>query len=666
MTKEHSEQIDSIFSENGPLATLLKGYRTRPSQIKMAHSIAEALFSEKNAAVEAGTGIGKSLAYLVPSLLYAVAEGKRGALSTETRTLQNQLITKEIPILQKALTPIAGREIKIELCLGSRNYMCIRKFENAVTAGLFSKHEMKKVPLINEAIEKNSIFTRIDGILPESMWKHIHRDKDFCLSSKCPHFGYCMLQQARLRWNSADILIMNHYLFFTHINTGKTYLPYFDFVVFDEAHAIPDICCKQLGFSIDAHFFKQDLSDDEIRKTLLALNKGEKREQLLDIFATILDEYTYFFTLLAAITGSNSSFRVTRPIVSADYLTASLGRFIDCANTVDEKDGDEYTLFLLDGIRARMLSLHSSLGMISRTPTSDWVFWIENSSYITFNGQPIDPAKIFNSEIFSFYSSLIFSSATLTVGDSFDFFVSRLTTDEANEIMLLKLESEFDYKNNLIFHVAHPTNNPSQPHYADYITRTIIECAAITKGNILVLFNSYRLLNLCEEKTVEQSDYPLISQSEFSAIEAVTLYKKENGALLFGTHSFWQGIDLQGDLLRAVIITQLPFSPPDRPDVAARSEQIEKQGGRAFEQLHIPTAVIKFRQGTGRLLRGENEYGALIVLDSRIINKSYGSLFLNSLPEHRRAESMDELRQMYEERSKKQKIITGSTEPQAD
>ncbi len=661
MNDKYKSIITGIFDDNGDLASNLKDYRSRPSQIKMALQTADALFKEKHVAIEAGTGIGKSLAYLVPSILYAVSEGKRGAISTETRTLQNQLVSKEIPLLQQIMLPYTTRKIKIEICLGSGNYLCLRKYDHARASGVFNKHELKKIHLIDEAVENNNIITRIDGTLPESIWKHIHRDKDFCLRSKCPHFGYCMLQQARLRWNSADLLIMNHYLYFTHINTGKTYLPYFDFAVFDEAHAVPEICCKQLGFSIDSDYFRHDTSPEEIHKTIQSIKDPQKRDRLLDLFTYIRDEYRYFFDLLTSIAKDNNSFRITKPIASASFLSDALKRFIDISGKIEEDDCDEYTLFMIDGIRARLLPLHSAIDMITRKPADDWVFWIENSNRTLFNGQPIESSKIFDNDIFSFYSSLVFSSATLTVNNSFDFFLSRITDINRDKMEFLKLDSEFDYKKNLVVHLNRDKINPSDKSYAKHITEIITKCAKITNGNVLILFNSYRLLNLCEDILCQQEKYPVISQSEFSAIEAVTLYRKENNALLLGTHSFWQGIDLQGDLLKAVIITQLPFTPPDRPNIEARTKIIEKRGENPFELLHLPSAVIKFRQGVGRLLRSENDYGILVILDGRITQKSYGKLFYESLPDHQTAETLQELKMLYNAR--KTEAETG-TQPQ--
>ena len=314
---------------------------------------------------------------------------------------------------------------------------------------------------------------------------------------------------------------------------------------------------------------------------------------------------------------------------------------------------------MIDGIRARLLPLHSSIDMITRKPVEDWVFWIENNNRILFNGQPVQSSKIFDNDIFSFYSSLIFSSATLTVNGSFDFFLSRITDINTDKMEFLKLDSEFDYKNNLVVHLNRDKTNPGDKSYANHITGIIIKCAEITNGNVLVLFNSYRLLNLCEDILCSQDLYPVISQSEFSAIEAVTLYRKEKNALLLGTHSFWQGIDLQGDLLKAVIITQLPFTPPDRPDIEAKSQIIEKRGENPFELLHVPSAVIKFRQGAGRLLRSENDYGILVILDGRITQKSYGKLFYESLPEHQNADTLEELKVLYNARKADSKPDTG-------
>ncbi len=627
MTKKLS--FDRFFSDNGILADLYSGYSARPLQTELAKKIYDALKHDHNVLAEAGTGIGKSLAYLIPVLFHCISEGKRCAVSTETKTLQNQLIEKEIPVAAAAIEELTGITVTYDICLGSANYVCSRRFEQCLTAGSFAPKEIETLEHISSLLQEGTIFSRLDISISAKLWRTICRDHYFCLHSKCPHFGTCPFQQAKRSWNNSTLLILNHYLFFTHIATGRTYLPYIDVIVFDEAHSIPDICKKQLGFEYDRNFIHREFPKDEITGMYAHIITSEKRDLVSESLGDIFFEYSGLFLFFETLLSEKQTVYLPYPVMSADRLNAALSKFFQIVDSMSEDDADDYFFMQMDGIQAKLLSLFSHISMLSRPFDTNWAFWIEDKDSVTLCGQPVETAPLFTHEIIPYFSSIISLSATLTTHDDFTYFKEITGFADFTEIIL---KSEFDYKTNVRLFLPNIKASVHDSHYVDQISACIKKLTESAGGNVLVLFNSYSMLIQCTD-TIELPDqYTLISQEEYNSIEAVSLFKNSSRPLLFGTHSFWQGIDLPGDLLKTVIITRLPFPPPNRPDIYAYSEKIKDRGGDPFRELMLPYAVIKFRQGFGRLMRSRQDRGIVAVLDDRIRTKKYGAEFMQSIP----------------------------------
>lgn len=628
----HSEKtwsMHEIFAQDGLVASYFPAFSVRENQSDMAREIFEALNTESNILIEAGTGLGKSLAYLVPALVHCATEGKRCAVSTETKTLQNQLITQEIPLVKKVVSKVTGIDIKYDVCLGSSNYVCIRRFESSLPSLFHTKEEKKSMKAIAGLLEEGKPFTRFDVQMKTGLWHAVSRDADYCLHSRCAHFAVCPFQMAKRSWNNATLLVINHYLFFSHIATGRTYLPYIDAIVFDEAHSIAEICKKQLGFEYDSDYLRRELPLRDSVTLFQKLQDDAKKQRLTESLASVHAEYDDFFTLLDEISGEEPSRLLPYPVLSGNRLTGALNTFLKAAEDLSENDAQETFFFELDGIQAKYLSLYNSLKTVTREREANWTYWTERKERTAVCAQPVDTAPLFSSEILPYFSSIAALSATLTIDNDFSYFKG--LTDFHNFIEKI-YPSGFNYKERVLLYFPEISASVKDETYIHNATESILEIAEATAGNVLVLFNSNRMLQLCSD-LLEECDFPVISQLEYTPVEAVDVYKKEKSPLLLGTHSFWQGIDLPGDLLKAVIITRLPFPPPNRPDLSSVAERMKQEGRSPFEELFLPYAVIKFRQGFGRLMRGSSDAGIVAVLDDRIEKKRYGQHFLHSIPE---------------------------------
>jgi ATP-dependent DNA helicase DinG len=637
--KEETELLP-FFGKEGYFAQHIEQYEDRPSQKEVSLFIEESLKKEEHAFVEAGTGTGKSIAYLLPAFLYAAREAKKGAISTETKALQHQLLFKEIPLLQKIFHEHFERYIRVELCLGSANYLCQRRFESHISSREGGR-DTKPLETIGFYLEKGRSFSRFDITISDSTWNHINRQGEFCLRNRCGHFASCPYQNARKNWQNADILIINHYLFFSNIGAGKSFLPYTDFVVFDEAHSISDICCKQMGFTLGTDYFKDEISPVNVRELFRRMDDSETAPILLDTFERVYILLSDFFFILRAIAKDRSITRLTKPLLSALNLEKEINSFIRLSGDIDEEAIDKNGALLFDGLIAAMTALQKIIVTIAYPFEGRQVIWLEQGTGVLLKGQPIDPVEIFQKEINSYYQSLIFTSATLAVQESFDFIKMRTGVESERTLLL---QSDYNYKENVLIYI--PKKNYSYGDMArevEHICTTVRDIGECTGGSLLVLFNSYMMLEACESILESEDEFNIISQSEYSAFEAVELYKKEENALLLGTHSFWQGIDLPGKVLKGVVITRLPFDPPDRPDIQGAEELFKSMGKSPFESYHLPRAVIKFRQGFGRLIRTSEDAGIVALTDSRVIEKGYGKLFLNSIPECRISSALDDV-----------------------
>lgn len=642
--------MKKIFDENGPIANAMPGYEVRHEQIEMAEAIESAISHSEQLIVEAGTGIGKSFAYLVPLAEYAIKNNSLGIISTNTISLQEQIINKDIPFLEKAL----GKDFKAVLVKGRNNYLCLRKLRRSefLQKDLFSdQYELTEFTKIFAWSYKTQDGTLYDLEEEPDMkvWSMVSTDSETCLGKNCQHYKKCFFQRAREKISEARMLVINHHLFFSNqalLKEDKSVFPEWGALVFDEAHSIESVATEHLGANVTntgARYLLDLLFNLKKQKGFLltvgdqdSMECVEQVRRRLDVFfKDIKDHFD------ANIKKEDSdTLRIRQKNFVENNLSSSLrdlaeSLLVTKKGVKDKEDEVEIASFI-----RKINVLKDSVELILNQSMENHVYWIECSrnkktNKISINTAPVNIGEILKEELFNEEKPIILTSATLSVDNgSFKYFKDRVGAKKAIE---LKLGSPFDYKNQVRMYIA--KNMPSPDNVTDYAIKAadrIKRYLDLTNGSAFVLFTSYSLMNIVYEELEEYlalKDFNVLRQgSGLSRNKMLASFKKESGSVLFGVDTFWQGIDVQGKALSNVIITKLPFSVPDHPVIEARIDDIQKRGGDAFLEYNLPEAVLKFKQGFGRLIRSKNDTGVIAILDSRIINKFYGRAFLNSIP----------------------------------
>lgn len=650
--------INDFFSEKGTLSKCYDNFEYRKSQEQMADAVLETLENKQHKFIEAPTGVGKSFAYLVPSILYAKKNNRKVIVSTHTINLQEQLIQKDIPFLQKNF-PI---EFKARLLKGRNNYLCPMRLRRAMESAntLFETEEQVYLEKIYQWSRTTKDGTRsdINFEIVEKVWDMVCSERGICTIQTC---GYeetdCFYHKAKKDLADSDVIIINHHLFFTLFDgaaedtTGYLYKD--DFLILDEAHTVEAVATEHISPS---------LSREMLRYQLLRLyNQKTKKGFLLNlpslhiqaIISNLLELNTVFFyrlrkCLFSMKDGRMESLaaRVYDTNIEENILKPELEKLITelralrpaCKNDYQENELNEYILRLTEfNYIAEEFLLQKK-----NEESEKYVYWVELSSQrpesnVSICSSPIDISQYFKENIFRPGNSAILTSATLTVNNSFNYFKKRLGGDEVGE---LKLDSPFDFVNQVKIYIPRDIPSPEKNNnefYMESLAEWISRFVEMTSGKALVLFtNSSLLRSIGNElkETFGQKNIELLMQGYGVSRSALLNHFKSNvNSVLFGLDSFWMGVDVPGEALSNLIITRLPFMVPSHPVVQAKMEYIEINGGNSFMDYSLPEAILKFRQGVGRLIRHKTDKGIIAVLDNRIINKSYGKYFLNSIDE---------------------------------
>ncbi len=642
--------MKKIFDKDGPIAKAMPGYEVRYEQIEMAEAIDSAISHSEQLIVEAGTGIGKSFAYLAPLAEYALGNESLGIVSTNTISLQEQIIHKDIPFLEKAL----GKDFKAVLVKGRNNYLCLRRLHRS---------EFQQKDIFSDQYELTE-FTKIfawsyktqDGTLydleeePDSkVWSMVSADSETCLGKNCQHYKRCFFQKAREKINEARILVINHHLFFSNLallKEDKSIFPEWDALIFDEAHSIEGVATEHLGISITntgaRHLLDLLFNLKKQKGFLLIVGDQDSMEcveqvrRRLDVFFKDIKEY-----FDANVKKEDSdTFRIRQKNFVENNLSMPLHDLAESLLVTKKSIKDKEDEVEISSYIRKINVLKDSVELILNQAMENHVYWIECSrnkkaNRVSINTAPVNIGEILKEELFNEAKPIILTSATLSVDNgSFKYFKDRVGAKKAIE---LKLGSPFDYKNQVRMYIA--KNMPNPDNVTDYAIKAadrIKRYLDLTNGSAFVLFTSYSMMNIVYEELEEyliRKGFNVLRQGNgLSRNKMLASFKKETGSVLFGVDTFWQGIDVQGKALSNVIITKLPFAVPDHPVIEARIEDIQKRGGDAFLEYNLPEAVLKFKQGFGRLIRSKKDTGIIAILDSRIINKFYGRAFLNSIP----------------------------------
>ena len=699
--------IDEYFGENGVIHKNFGKFEVRREQYEMAKLIENSMNENKKLIVEAGTGTGKTIAYLLPTLLYAIENNLKVIVSTNTINLQEQLVNKDIPLLKK----IINEDFNYQIVKGRGNYLCKRKLYNidVTEKETDTEEERTEKNIIRNLIDWDKNVTRtgdrneLKYEISNSIWEKVNSEVDMCKGVKCPHYSKCHFFKARKNVADATLLIVNHHMFFadlairnqTGFYTNYSILPNYDIVVFDEAHNIEDTARNYFTFETSKISFGRLMGNIYNRRVVNSSNGGaivrlmtylneslsseeyEKVDELkedaiaeLNIFydkgIDIFDKLIYLFSennnnreikikIDKQKMQSNKAFREVMEINSQfkesyGNLVIRINKFLNTVSNYNLEDKEGF-LFEFSRYYEKLKQYYKKFEFILEGKEEGYVYWANVTTIrpnVKLYATPFDISDELNDNLFTKMDRMVFTSATLAVDNKFDYYKKSIGLMKENRRKIDEriVKSPFDYEKQMKVYIPEDALDPTNIEFLRDLEEFIEGVIKNTKGHCFLLFTSYSALNFLYNQLksrFSEKEYTLIKQNDFPRHEMIEIFKNSKNPILFGTDSFWEGVDVQGEQLQSVIITKLPFKVPNDPVTEAIIENIRKNGQNPFNDYQVPQAVIKFKQGVGRLIRSKTDSGNIIILDNRIIKKMYGKKFLSALPRNKVVESKSEI-----------------------
>jgi len=662
--------IRSAFSKGGAIASRLTGFEERPEQLEMAMAVWGALTSPSHLMVEAGTGTGKSLAYLFPAAVFCRETGKRVVISTHTINLQEQLVNKDIPLVAGIVSG-GGFELRYSQMKGRNHYVCLRRLglaaeDVAQRTSLFEANaEEKAIEYLYELASGDSWDgdrDRLPRPVPDQVWSLVCSESDRCMSGKCPHLQACFYQRHRRRLEGCHMIVVNHALFASHLaiwsqsGGAAALLPGFEAVIFDEAHHLEDVIRDSLGTEVGPGRLKR-LVDDTVRMARTgAIGRSITREGLRSLAERLDARISALYEILYKLDPSRlmgkDRARIRDPGLIDEKVIKSLRDLSKEIQDWEDFDLSDEERFEVQSLRRRFVSLCQDLESIS-TLDGDGethVYWAESvegtrAGYVSLKRAPLEVGEYLAENLWSQVPTAILTSATLATGSSFEYQENMLALAGAKELVL---GSPFNYREQAILCVPGDSRGQdvNSPPFGNYVAKKVVEIAAMTGGRMFVLFTNKksmeRVAELVKDK-IEEMGYPFLKQGDAPRDALLRDFKEKGNAVLFGLDSFWEGVDVPGSALSCVVITKLPFPVPDDPVMEAREQLWKRHGIVPFTYYYLPVATLKLRQGFGRLIRTRTDRGAVVILDPRIATKNYGREILRSLPPARLSSDLEDV-----------------------